>query len=89
MSTEQYFVDGIAVMAPPPDGWVPSIANPARHWDYTTYTLAGIGNSMVLLFMAQRFYLKCGVMKQFELEDGQSFWRLIAHTWSYVKCGRC
>ena len=66
-----FFVDGVPVAMPPPEGYVVDFANPQRNSVTEAYWLYAVGNALALLMMGQRFYVRAVIQKKVFLEDGQ------------------
>ncbi|KAH7028949.1 uncharacterized protein B0I36DRAFT_244366 [Microdochium trichocladiopsis] len=64
-----FFVNGVPVAMPPPEGYIVDFDNPQRNSVTAAYCLYGIGNALALLMMGQRVYFRAAIQKTVYLED--------------------
>ncbi|KAH7124598.1 hypothetical protein EDB81DRAFT_846919 [Dactylonectria macrodidyma] len=62
-------VDGIAVVIPPPEGYVVDFDNPQRNSVVAIYVLSSCGMALALLFLAQRLYVKAFIRIKLGIDD--------------------
>ena len=53
-----FFVDGVPVAMPPPEGYEVDFDNPQRNSVTAAYWLYGVGNALALLMVLQRVYVR-------------------------------
>lgn len=63
---------GVLTALPAPEGYDVNFANPQRQASIETYWVAGLGNFLAFVFIAQRLYTKLGINRTFQLDDGMS-----------------
>lgn len=72
MSTLSGFpsINGVATLLPPPEGYKVNFNNPQRQYETEMYSVAAVGNLLMLLFLSQRLYTKIFLTKGLQLDDG-------------------
>ncbi|EMR65430.1 putative integral membrane protein [Eutypa lata UCREL1] len=71
MSTLSGFpsINGVATLLPPPEGYKVNFNNPQRQYETEMYSVAAVGNLLMLLFLSQRLYTKIFLTKGLQLDD--------------------
>lgn len=64
--------DGTLSLLPPPEHYVVDFENPQRQWVIEAYSITGGLNLVMLVFVAQRTYVKLWVHKKVDWDDGMS-----------------
>ncbi|KAH8588392.1 hypothetical protein B0O99DRAFT_665033 [Bisporella sp. PMI_857] len=62
-------VNGVPVALPPPIDYVVNFDHPQRNSVPAAYWLFGVGNSLCIVFMGQRVYVKAFIQKRIQIED--------------------
>lgn len=62
--------NGVVTLLLPPEGYDVNFDHPQRQYEYVTYSVAAVGNLLMLLFLFQRLYTKVYLAKGLQLDDG-------------------
>lgn len=66
-------IDGVQVLVPPPEGYVVDFANPQTNAVLQHYLVFGIGGTLALVALLQRYYTKIFLSKGLQVDDGACF----------------
>ncbi|RYP52370.1 hypothetical protein DL768_002481 [Monosporascus sp. mg162] len=70
MSTPPGFVtNGVITYLPAPEGYVVDFENPQRQYLIQIYSVAAVGNTLVLFFLSQRLYTKIFLARGLQIDD--------------------